>query len=108
MFHTVLLDVVARGFHIVLAALCYIVYFIFESYENTKWAEANELQNNVGNIAEYNAFKKMFNTRVTALVFAALNLILLILAAIYFFFQMAARKVEVEEGQAMPDDDDEQ
>lgn len=108
LFHTVLFDVVARGFHIVLAALCYIVYFIFESYENTKWAEANELQNNVGNIADYNAFKKMFNTRVTALVFAALNLILLILAAVYFFFQMAARKVEVEEGQAMPDDDDEQ
>ena len=101
-------DVVARGFHIVLAALCYIIYFIFESFENTKWAEANKLENNVGDIADYNAFKKMFNTRVTALVFAALNLILLVLATVYFFFQMAERKVEVEEGQAMPDDDDEQ
>merc|ERR1712176_1664294 len=33
LFHTILVDVVARGFHIVAATICYIIYFIFESYE---------------------------------------------------------------------------
>merc|ERR1739838_390680 len=106
LFHTILVDVVARGFHIVAATICYIIYFIFESYENTKWAEANDVANNNVDVAAYNAHKKTFNTRVTALVFAALNVIFLILATVYFFFQMKERKVEVEEGNEPPTDDE--
>ena len=106
LFHTILVDVVARGFHIVAATICYIIYFIFESYENTKWAEANDVANNNVDVAGYNAYKKTFNTRVTALVFAALNVIFLILATVYFFFQMKERKVEVEEGNEPPTDDE--
>ena len=107
LFHTILVDVVARGFHIVAATVCYIIYFIFESYENTIWAEANDVANDAtATVADYNDYKKKFNTRVTALVFAALNVIFLILATVYFFFQMKERKVEVEEGNEPPTDDE--
>merc|ERR1712048_317673 len=108
LFHTILVDVVARDFHIVAATVCYIIYFIFESYENTVWAEQNDVVNDPANndVAKYNLYKKTFNTRVTALVFAALNVIFLILATVYFFFQMKERKVEVEEGNEPPTDDE--
>ena len=93
-------DVVARGFHIFMAALCYIVYFIFECYENTKWSEDN--------LARNEEQTKLFNTRVTALVFAAVNVIFLILATVFFFFQMKDRTIEVEAAGEPPASDDEQ
>ena len=70
-FHFIHLDHNARGMHFFLGLIGYIIFFISDCVEMSD--HARTVENDAANITG----KKMFQIRVTALVFAAANCILL-------------------------------
>ena len=107
LFHAIFPDIFARGFHLLIAALSYIIYFIYECVETADYFR--ELEDANGKTSFHKSFAhlfflaaltsdqaKTFRTRTTALVFAAANVVLLSLAT-YFMFPKPTNQVADEE-----------
>jgi len=92
LFHAIFPDIFARGFHLLIATLSYIIYFIYECVETADYFR--DLED--ANAALTDDQAKTFRTRTTALVFAAANVVLLALAT-YFMFPKATNQVADEE-----------
>ena len=108
LFHAIFPDIFARGFHLLIAALSYIIYFIYECVETADYFRELEDANGktsfhiikillISFLAPLTGDQaKTFRTRTTALVFAAANVVLLSLAT-YFMFPKPTNQVADEE-----------